>query len=192
MGEFKPLIPWPGPDGARPLIRAVCDRIDRWAASQIVVAASHAPLAPSLVGVDARLIHAPPDGDMSLSIRTGLAEALQADDWRYVLLQPGDHPHVRDETLMRLFGEAALHPARAIMPTFDGRGGHPVLIPRAVVDRILASPSGEPLRELWRREPELSFRTACDDPWVICDIDTPADVREAVGRYLAEHPAEGL
>jgi CTP:molybdopterin cytidylyltransferase MocA len=90
----------------------------------------------------------------------------------YVLLQLGDHPSLNANTLNQIFATAAAHPDKAIMPTYQGNGGHPVLIPASIAQQILSSPCPDGLRGFWIDHPELCVRMEVDDPSVTRDIDT--------------------
>lgn len=68
----------------------------------------------------------------------------------------------------------------AVVPTFGGRGGHPVVVRASVA---LAA-RGRPLREVLAALGERRTYVPVDDPAVTTDLDTP----EAVLRALAAPP----
>ena len=93
-----------------------------------------------------------------------------------VLLWPVDHPFVQAKTLRRL-GTVAEHDAMGVwfIPTFEGFGGHPVLLQPSVISRIREVPSETPLRSL---QPEFGpqvVRVPVDDPGVRANVDTVED-----------------
>jgi molybdenum cofactor cytidylyltransferase len=121
-----------------------------------------------------------PVGDMFRSVQVGLgigavncadAGAVPAQ----ILLHLADHPEVRGDTLETLIRESAGHPAQAVMPAYRSRGGHPVLIPPAVVPLICSYSGRGGLRKFWLDHPELCVRLPVDDPGVVFDIDTQSD-----------------
>lgn len=71
---------------------------------------------------------------------------------RFALLYPVDHHAVTDEDVSQILGavEGAPPTAARIVPRFDGRGGHPVLLlPSALMAlRAVADPASSTLREV--------------------------------------------
>jgi molybdenum cofactor cytidylyltransferase len=117
------------------------------------------------------------DLPMFESIRVGLRAARELDANVTVVLQPGDHPEVAQSTLDALTAASLKYPAIAIVPEHNGRGGHPALIPPAVTARILNTDCPRGLGQFWQDHPELCRRIPVDDPTMLLDIDTPADLR---------------
>jgi len=93
-----------------------------------------------------------------------------------VVLQPCDHPEVGVGTLDDLWSWSLKRPAQAIIPQFDLRGGHPVLIPASICRRLIDAECSDGLGQFWLDHPELCVRVSIDDPAIIRDIDTPADL----------------
>jgi molybdenum cofactor cytidylyltransferase len=70
----------------------------------------------------------------------------------------------------------------AVTPLYNGRGGHPVIARRALLAPYEALPQSThtalpPLREVLRQALDARRRIEVDDPRVLGDLDTPADVR---------------
>lgn len=89
-------------------------------------------------------------------------------------LWPVDHPAVRVETLRRLIAAQG----EVIQPRYRGAGGHPPLIARALWPRLAAcgdAPDGA--RGVLRAARVTTVEV--DDPGVVRDVDTPADLDEA-------------
>jgi molybdenum cofactor cytidylyltransferase len=104
------------------------------------------------------------------------------------LLWPVDHPFVEAKTVRTLV-ERAEADAMAVwvIPTFDGRGGHPIVLDRATFGPILELPADRALRSLLVGYGPQVLRVAVDDPEVVENIDTPESYRDAlVRRRLAE------
>jgi molybdenum cofactor cytidylyltransferase len=96
-----------------------------------------------------------------------------------VLVHPVDHPLVAPVTLRAITARFRAGDADIVVPTHDGRGGHPTLFGRAVFAELLAVPEGEGARLVVRRDPSRVARLAVDDPGVRRNLDTPEDVRGA-------------
>ncbi len=178
MGGKKQLTPWPGLGDSKPLVAASFDAIQPICDEMVVVVGHMADTVVAALGE--RSFHradSSADAPMYESIRTGLRAAFRIDSNASVVLQPGDHPEVAASTLDALEGWSLKQPARAIIPQYAGRGGHPVLIPSCVCTMLREAECPEGLGQFWLDHPELCYRVLVDDPRVVRDIDTPADLR---------------
>lgn len=66
--------------------------------------------------------------------------------------------------------------ADAAVPTFEGRGGHPI-VARTAVLAPYRSNDPPPLRDVLRALGARSMRVAVEDAGVVVNLDTPSDVR---------------
>ena len=114
-----------------------------------------------------------PEGEMLVSIRLGLGALGGADA---VFVWPADHPAVSAGTVALL--AAAADPARAVIPTYLDRRGHPAVIGRGLLPDIALIPAGNGLRHLYRERSGLVVEMPVKDPGVVMNIDTPADYEE--------------
>jgi CTP:molybdopterin cytidylyltransferase MocA len=87
-----------------------------------------------------------------------------------LVITPVDMLPVTPHTLALLIA-AVSGEVRAATPIYRGRGGHPVV----VRSELLALP-GESLRDRLTSAGARRARIAVDDPTVLTDLDTPADV----------------
>ncbi|MCX5800179.1 MAG: nucleotidyltransferase family protein [Candidatus Eisenbacteria bacterium] len=90
-----------------------------------------------------------------------------------------DHPLVKRETYQVLVGTSRKFSGRIIVPTYQERRGHPVVVPRDVMTEIVNSPDGMTLRDIIRKHDHLVLEQAVDDAGILTDIDTEADLRRA-------------
>jgi molybdenum cofactor cytidylyltransferase len=177
MGGTKQLKPWRTATGEKPLIAAAYDAI-RPICDEMVVVLGHAAdeVAAALGERASHRVKSTPDVPMFESIRTGLRAAQSIDSNATVVLQPGDHPEVARDTLAALTGWSLQRPADAVIPEYAGRGGHPVLIPPLVSAQLVEADCPHGLGQFWLDHPELCVRIPVNDPAVVRDIDTPADL----------------
>lgn len=177
MGGRKQLVPWQTPSGEVPLIAAAYDAIHPICREIVVVLGAEADLVAAALGVrEFRRVDSSPDLPMFESIRAGLVAARALDATAAVVLQPADHPEVGNSTLYTLAHWSLQRPLQAVIPLFESRGGHPVLIPPPVISLILATDCPAGLAQFWREHPELCVRVPVNDSTVVCDIDTPDDL----------------
>jgi molybdenum cofactor cytidylyltransferase len=177
MGRPKQLLPWPpnSPD-AKPLVAAAFDAIAPVCGEMVVVFGNEADAVIAALGErEFGAVAVDGGAEMIASVKAGLAVARGIDPTADVLLHPADHPEVRRETLDLLIQIAAKQPGRAIMPTFGGVGGHPVLIAAELAVDIVSYEGPGGLRQFWIDHADQCIRQEIDDPGVVFDLDTPAD-----------------
>lgn len=176
MGRSKPLLPWRGST----LIEHVYDQLATICDGAIAVVVGHeADAVVAAMGSRAvERVDVDPDAEQIESVRAGLNALSACESLTHVLMQPCDQPHVVDEVVTTMLADERAQ-TRAIMPTFEGRGGHPVLIPRALWDPILMWHGDGGLRAFWIEHEEAVVRVACDDSRVRTDLDTPEDYEQA-------------
>jgi CTP:molybdopterin cytidylyltransferase MocA len=101
-----------------------------------------------------------------------------------VLLWPVDHPFVAPRTVERLFEAASGDPlALWLIPSYEGRGGHPVVLRGTALSAIAELGSDAPLRQLLPGLGPQVVRVAVRDPGVLDNVDTPERYREALDAW---------
>jgi molybdenum cofactor cytidylyltransferase len=177
MGRPKQLLPWPpNAAGSKPLVAAAFDAIACVCDEMVVVVGNEADAAIAALGErEFGAVAVDGGGEMIASVKAGLAVARGVDPTADVMLHPADHPEVRRETLDLLIQVAAEQPGRAVMPTFGGAGGHPVLIAAELAVDIVSYEGQGGLRQFWIDHADRCIRQEIDDPGVVFDLDTPND-----------------
>jgi molybdenum cofactor cytidylyltransferase len=110
---------------------------------------------------------------LASSLRAGLAAAAEADG---ALVLLGDMPGVAApvlDALIMAFGDAP-HCA-AVVPVCQGWWGNPVLLARALFPQLTRLQGDEGARRLLRSS-EGVVELPLDDPNILADVDTPADL----------------
>jgi molybdenum cofactor cytidylyltransferase len=177
MGGNKQLLPWPTSDGTKPLVAASYDAIRPICDEMVVVVGYNADMVAAALG-ERRFYRVDSDyaAPMFESIRAGLRAAQRVDPKAMIVLQPGDHPDVAASTLKALTDWSLQRPAQAIIPEFSNCGGHPTLVPPQIAGLLIDSHCPNGLGQFWLDHPELCHRVPINDPSVVRDIDTPADL----------------
>jgi len=136
----------------------------------------------------------------------GLAvEVVEAEDWyegrtasvqaglravpedRDILLWPVDHPFVAPRTVETL-GAVRNSDMMAVwfIPTFHGRGGHPVLWRPSLRRDLLDLRPDAPLRSLLPEFGPQVRRVAVEDPGVVANVDTPEAYQAAHDEWRSQ------
>jgi molybdenum cofactor cytidylyltransferase len=84
-------------------------------------------------------------------------------------------PFIRPETIRRV-AEAVAGGAAMAAPDYRGERGHPVGFARTFRDALERLVGDAGAREIVKAHPAALARVAVDDPGVVRDIDTPADL----------------
>ena len=179
MGCTKQLVLWKGASGQKPLVTSAYDAIVEVCDEMVVVVGHDADaVAAALADRPFVKVQSDPDADMFQSVRAGLDAAHAADPPATIVLQPGDHPEVAAATLLKLLNAAEQNLEKAVMPEYQGRGGHPVLIPPAIVKMLRSADCRAGLGAFWCDHPDLRIRLPVDDPTVCYDVDTAERLRQ--------------
>jgi molybdenum cofactor cytidylyltransferase len=115
-----------------------------------------------------------PDRGMFSTIQIGLTDAVTAGA-DIVLVQPGDMPFVRAETIRAVVDECR-RTRRAVCPRFSGKRGHPLAIPSSLARQLLDVNPSTPLNEAFAAIGLIRHELDVDDPGVLRDVDVPSDL----------------
>ncbi|MHC4980315.1 MAG: nucleotidyltransferase family protein [Planctomycetota bacterium] len=180
MGRLKQLLPW----GDSTVVAAAFDALaGHCGAGMVLVAGDDADaVSGALEGRAFRLVAADSDAEQIESARDGLRSALEMPGAERVFLHPADHPVIPAPVLDVLLGHADAQ--TALIPTYRGRGGHPVLMPACIAASIVSWRPGAAaggLRAYWQSHPQLVQRVEFPDaPGLVMDLDTPGDYKAAM------------
>jgi molybdenum cofactor cytidylyltransferase len=107
------------------------------------------------------------DSGMFSSVKRGVSEMN-----RDFFLVPGDYPLIKKETYEKLMDEAG----DMVVPVYNGRKGHPVLIRHNLIESILSEPIDSNLK-VFRDRQNVQY-IEVDDEGILLDVDTPEDLFE--------------
>lgn len=176
MGSCKQLLPL----GGTTVIGRCLETLVAGGIEEIVVVVSGA--GEEVAGAAGRYpvrvaVNGAADSDMASSVRIGLAAV--SPDAGGIVVALCDYPLLLPSTVTRLLQEHLRSPDSIIIPSHNGRRGHPLLFPRGVLSCL---DEGETLRDLVGREAGRVQCHAVDDPGVLQDMDTPEDYRLVCAR----------
>jgi molybdenum cofactor cytidylyltransferase len=112
------------------------------------------------------------DEGMGTTLAHAVRASGEADGWVVAL---ADMPFIRPDTIRRVVDRLAAG-AGIVAPVWRGQRGHPVgfaLHLRAGLERLTGDTGARDLLDAQRASLEL---VDCDDPGVVRDVDTPADL----------------
>lgn len=98
-----------------------------------------------------------------------------------VALLPVDHPVVRPETVAALLDAFAAAGAPLVLPTLDGRRGHPTVFHRRLFSELMDPALEAGARAVVHRHLREATLVEVQDPGILADIDTPEAYRAAFG-----------
>jgi CTP:molybdopterin cytidylyltransferase MocA len=179
MGSAKAALPFAG----EPFVARISRLMEGADLSpRVVVAGVHARATWDALPAGDRIVRltnpAPERGQLS-SLQVALAWLVaEAPDCSALLVALVDHPAVAASTYRALRESVAAAPpgAAIFLPTHGGRRGHPVVFARALWAELLALPASEGARSAVHRDPARVVEVPVDDPGILRDIDTPADL----------------
>ena len=168
MGHFKPLLPF----GDRTVIESCIDNLRRGGAETIVVVLGHraADLKRHLQNASVVFaLNSDPDSEMSASIACGVRCVPASAS--AILISPSDHPAVAPGVVATLISTWETG-AELVIPTWEGRGGHPVLVDSKFREALLHLDAGGGLRRLFESHREQVNRLNVDSSYIARDMDT--------------------
>ena len=178
MGRPKALLPF----GKRSVIATVVHCLSRCPIDDlIVVAGPHATALAEELGERSGSGNPSPrlvlndryaEG-MLTSVQAGIAAA--SPETRLFLIALVDQPMIDPEVVAPLIEVARSAGERIVIPTFEGRRGHPLFLPAGLAAEVSTLSAGIGLRELMQRHPEAVLHVPVASDTILRDIDTPED-----------------
>ncbi len=184
MGRPKALLPWRGGtflSGAIKVLTANTDLV-------IVVAGGNAEQIRPIVNANAAflVVNPYPERGQFSSLQVGVQAVLdRGRDSAIITLV--DRPPARTETvsfLRRQFIERLEQDIWSVIPEFEGRHGHPIVVGREMIGKFIDAPATSNARDIQHANQAHVAYVPVTDPNVAFNIDTPEDYE----RFLASNP----
>ena len=174
MGAFKPLLPF----GGKTVVECCLDYLREGGITNTVVVLGHrADEVRDLLKNVRIAINPDPNTEMGASIAAGI-RAIK-EDAKCVLVALVDHPAIPATIVPELVREWQSG-TKIVIPTWQNRGGHPVLVDLSFRAELLGLDQIGGLRALLKKHQSEVKRLPVDSPFVARDMDTWDD-------YLALH-----
>ncbi len=186
MGTQKLLLPFGGTTVVGAVVRTA--QASRAGRTLVVLGSDREAIRGELEphGVDFVVNENYPLG-MLTSIQAGL-RALPADAQAAIVLL-GDQPFLASRVIDAVIAAYETGRNGIVIPTFQGRRGHPILVDLKYRDEILAIDPAEGLRRLMLAHPDDILEVDAGDGNILRDLDTPGDYQEGgIGLNLRRNP----
>lgn len=187
MGRPKLLLEFHGES----LIQRVVTALGEGGADRIIVVppvgspeAADIAAEASAAGAEVLIPESQP-AEMRDSVELGLAVLDAEPRPSSVLLTPGDVPGITPALVARLLDVARENPEGIIVPTRDGRRGHPVVFPWSIAIRVRDLPDDVGVNRLVEMNRERLIEVAVSVVDAIDDLDTPEDLE----RWTSTQPS---
>jgi len=172
MGTQKMLLPFAGST----VVAHVVDQCMRSGLDTVHVVVGHdaAEVAQALSGRPCLVVYNPDhERGMLSSVRAGIASA--ALEWEAAFVVLGDQPLLYPGVVERLADAYAKAPEALVVPTFGGRRGHPLVLPRLYWPDVLTQYDDEGLRGVLRDHDGRVVSVDMDTDVILKDMDWQQD-----------------
>lgn len=175
MGRDKALLTLHG----QTFLAAAIDSLNMDTELVIAVAGQNADVLKPVVDAKGAflVINSTADRGQFSSLQVGLQAVLdRGRDAAIITLV--DRPPVRRQTVAQLksaFENAIDQGKWAVVPEYNGKHGHPIVVAREMITAFLTASPTSNAREVEHANESRITYVPTDDPAVICNIDTPED-----------------
>jgi CTP:molybdopterin cytidylyltransferase MocA len=174
MGAPKALLTRDGETYADRLIR-----IFRMYCNDVVVVLGHDAdrIRQGISGAAIFEVNPDPERGQLSSLQCGLKAVAHSPD--AVFFMPVDYPHLREDTpglLARSFTGAEA----CVIPAYDGRHGHPVLIAVRLIPEFVAVQAGATARDVIHRHVAETRYCPTGDSGILHDVDIREDLHRVM------------
>ncbi len=205
MGRDKALLPWPpaAPESYHPsdaiaglsrvaapartqtFLSAAIELLNPFSDVVLVVGGNNSDaIAPVVYAAAASLLtNRHPERGQFSSLQLGLQEVLnRGRDAAIVTLV--DRPPCSPETvrtLLAAFRERYEEGQWAVVPEFEGKHGHPIVIGREMIEAFLKAPVTSTARDVEHSVQGRVHYLPVNDPLVVANVDTPEEYQRLAG-----------
>ncbi len=176
MGRCKLTLPW----GNTTVIGQVVATLAQAGAAPVLVVTAppwHHEVLSALSGAPAQVVvYHPQDPEaMLLTVQWGLRHLPDTTAATFIAL--GDQPHIPVHVPQTLMATYQATGAAIVVPTHQGRKGHPWLVDRRLWSALLRLPPTATLRDFLHQHREQLYTVPVDTPSIHWDMDNPQDYR---------------
>ena len=186
MGAFKPLLPF----GKQTVIESCVEYLRKAGIENIIVVLGHR--AEEVRAQISQLnvvcaVNSDATSEMNVSIAVGVRDLPPTANATVIAL--ADHPAVPPSVVSTLI-EARQKGASLVMPTWQNRGGHPVLVDLRYRAELQNLDPNRGLRALFDAHRDELKRVPVESPYVARDMDTWDDYSAIYQEVFGEPPPD--
>lgn len=164
--------------GGQPLLDRTISSLLEGGASEVIVVVgkeARAELERDVNAMNDARVRPVENHDPSRGMFSSIQEGMLTANGDVVLVLPGDMPYVRAETVRGVIEEWTKKRG-IVSPRYKGKRGHPVALPIAYRDEIVATPSSSNLHEVIKKHVDERIDLEVSDRGVVRDVDRPSDI----------------
>lgn len=179
------------PDGRAIAIAAAEHLITALPVSVAVVRADNTILSDALKALGFHVVHCDANASLmadSLVMAVQYASTLSLTTKGYVIAL-ADMPYIAPTTIQAVANQLS-HVGGIVIPTFEGKRGHPVGFSANYHDALLLLSGDEGAKSIVKTHADAVTLLACEDAGILADIDTLADLSnfaDKVAQPLSSH-----
>jgi molybdenum cofactor cytidylyltransferase len=182
MGRDKALLPWPAGSTSGTFLSGAIEVLAPTTEMVIVVAGANEPTLRGIVYARAGylVVNPEPERGQFSSLRVGLQAVLdRGHDGAVVMLV--DRPPVARATIECLQASlaASSEDVWAVIPTFSGQHGHPMVMGRDMIEAFLRAPAESTAKEVRAERIERVRYIEVNDENVVRNLNTPEEYAQA-------------
>ncbi len=118
-------------------------------------------------------------GVVEESVKAGLRAVM--DKAKAVMFLPGDVAFIRVEQIRAVYDDYVSNDGPIVLPTYRGRGGHPILFDRSLFEEIMGiTEEGRGLKSVVQAHRNEIRRIELGTARILVDIDTERDLEERI------------
>jgi molybdenum cofactor cytidylyltransferase len=172
MGDFKQLLNF----GGKTFVACCVDNLLASRADEVIVVTGHRDEDIRQSLKDRQVIFAHNSdyrSGMSSSVKRGVETVSKQS--RACLIALADQPQIGADVINRVIGAYEKSRPLIVVPTYEGRNGHPVLLDLKLREEILAMDEAQGLRQVVHAHPDATLRVEVSSDAVLVDFDLPED-----------------
>lgn len=103
-----------------------------------------------------------------------------------VIMALVDQPQIHTIIIKHILEVFAKNPNKIIVPTCDGKRGHPPIFPKDLFSDILSAPPSQTAADIIHQHPTKTIEVEVYDDCVLGNINTKEDLQKALKKYFAK------
>lgn len=179
MGDFKQLLPFQG----KTFVECCVDNLLAASLDEVIVISGHrhAEVGQALAERPVRLVfNADYQAGMSSSIQCGV-RALD-EKTSAILIALADQPQIHSKLISKIIAAHQTERPLIVVPVYDRRRGHPIILDARLRDEILAIDPNRGLRQLVQAHTDQTLYLEMTNDSILLDFDYPQDYQ----KFLAQ------